>query len=371
MRGAFFRGPLWLLLLLTAACATTSAPIFLSQQQWEQELAKRGVDPARVPNPLQVTTSMRFAAEAWAGPGEPQVRLQRLQQALFDPSRFPFTYFTRGTFTAAEAFHRREGNCLSFTNLFVALGRSLGIPVTTALVQRIIGSEREGDLIVVNTHAVAVLEVAGGLYTYDFDRSRQSKPVQLKPLDDLEITALYLNNRGADELRAAHPDIAARLFQDAVALAPHFAPAWANLGVAKRRLGDVPGALEAYRRALALDPGNPTVLTNLAALFRSLGRESEAQQALRAAKLSQASPHQLLVRGDVELAAGNLDTAKKLYRRALRANPRFVEAMLAMARAELARKRPEAAKRWLSRAQRIDPANPLLATLHQQLAPQP
>lgn len=326
-------------------------------------MQKREVDPSRVPNPLQVTPAMRETAEALAGPGEPKERLDRLQWALFNPQRFPFTYYTKGTFTAAEAFHRREGNCLSFTNLFVAMGRSLGIPVTTALVQQILGSEREGDLIVVNTHVVAILESSGGIYTYDFDRTRQSKPTHLRRLDDLWITALYLNNLGAEELRVNHPEIALRYFQDAVKLAPEFPPAWANLGVAQRRLGFVQEALKAYGKALELAPGNPTVLTNLAALFRSLGRESEAQQALRTANLAQASPHQLLVRGDLEMATGKIQEAKKLYRRALRLNPTFVEAMAALAKAELAEGRLRAARRWIGKAEKLDPNHPQLKSL--------
>ncbi|MGQ9836250.1 MAG: tetratricopeptide repeat protein [Thermoanaerobaculaceae bacterium] len=349
--------------LLLFGCVTAREAIYLSYEEWAQELQKRGVDPSRVPNPLQVTPTMREMAAALAGPGEFRERLDRLQRALFDPQKFPFTYYTKGTFTAAEAFHRREGNCLSFTNLFVAMGRSLGIPVTTALVQRIVGSEREGDLIVVNTHVVAILESSGGVYTYDFDRSRQSKPTHLRRLDDMWITALYLNNLGADELRANHPDIALRYFQDAIKLAPEFAPAWANLGVAQRRLGLVQEALEAYGRALALAPGNPTVLTNLAALFRSLGREYEAQQAVRAANLAQASPHQLLVRGDLEMAAGKIREAKKLYRRALRSNPTFVEAMVALAKAELAEGKLEAARRWISKAEKLHPDHPQLKSL--------
>lgn len=353
---------------LTLSCRTARAPIFLTQEQWVEEVRKRGVDPTRIPNPLQVTDSMRQAAAQWAGPGDPPVRLERLQRALFDPDQFPFTYFTRGTLTAAEAFFRREGNCLSFTNLFVALGRSLGISVTTALVQRIVGSEREGDLIVVNTHVVAVLEYTGGYYTYDFDRSRKSKPVRLKALDDMWITALYLNNRGADELRAAHPEVALRFFQDAVALAPEFAPAWANLGVAYRRIGDIPQALSAYRKALELEPSNPTVLSNLASLFRSLGREEEAQQALRAANLTQASPHQLLVRGDVELAAGRIAEAKKLYRHALRINPELVDAILALARAELADGNVRKAKRLAERALKLRPEDARAQTLQRELA---
>ncbi|MEW5878036.1 MAG: tetratricopeptide repeat protein [Acidobacteriota bacterium] len=368
---ALSRGFLAAVCLTALSCQTARTPIFLSHEQWVEEVRKRGVDPSRIPNPLQVTDSMRQAANLWAGPGDPPARLERLQRALFDPDQFPFTYFTRGTLTAAEAFFRREGNCLSFTNLFVALGRSLGIPVTTALVQRIIGSEREGDLIVVNTHVVAVLEYGGGFYTYDFDRSRQVKPVRIKPLDDMWITALYLNNRGADELRAGHPEVALRFFQDAVALAPTFAPAWANLGVAYRRVGDTPQALSAYRRALELEPSNPTVLSNLASLFRSLGREQEAQQALRAANLAQASPHQLLVRGDVELAAGRFAEAKKLYRRALRLNPQLVDAVLALARAELAEGHLEKAKRLVNKASKLSPQDPRVQALKEELAGRP
>ncbi len=354
--------------LVAFSCQTAPAPIFLSPEQWAEEVRKRGVDPGRIPNPLLITESMRQAAALWAGPGDPPVRLERLQRALFDPEQFPFTYFTRGTLTAAEAFFRREGNCLSFTNLFVALGRSLGIPVTTALVQRIIGSEREGDLIVVNTHVVAALEYGGGFYTYDFDRSRQVKPIRIKPLDDMWITALYLNNRGADELRAGHPEVALPFFQDAAALVPEFAPIWANLGVAYRRVGDISQALSSYRRALELEPTNPTVLSNLASLFRALGREQEAQQALRAANLAQASPHQLLVRGDVELAAGRIAEAKKFYRRALRLNPDLVDGLLALARAELAEGHVQKAKKLVEKAFTLRPQDSRVQALKEELA---
>lgn len=362
--GCIFAG-----VLLLFGCTTVREPIYLSHEAWTQELQKRGVDPSRIPDPLQVTPAMRETAAALAGPGEPKERLDRLQRALFDPKKFPFTYYTKGTFTAAEAFHRREGNCLSFTNLFVAMGRSLGIPVTSALVSRVLGSEQEGDLVVVNTHVVAILESSGGVYTYDFDRSRQSKPTLLRRLDDIWITALYLNNLGADALRDNHPDIALRYFQDTVKLVPEFAPAWANLGVAQRRLGLVEEALEAYGKALALAPGNPTVLTNLAALFRSLGQEFEAQQALRAANLAQASPHQLLVRGDLEMASGKIREAKRLYRRALRANPTFVEAMVALAKAELAEGKLQAARRWISKAEKLYPDHPQLKSLRGRVEP--
>jgi len=351
--------PALLALLLLGGCVATRPPslYFLSQERWEAEVRSRGVEPAQIANPLLVTEHMRQFALRVAGTGTPTERLANLQRALFDADTFPFSYENRGTFTAAEAFYRRQGNCLSFTNLFVALGRSLGVPVTTALVTQTRGSEREGDLIVVNTHVVAVLSHAGGLNLYDFERSRFEQPRALQSLDDMWITALYLNNRGTEELRGGRPDAATRYFENAVKLVPTFAGAWGNLGVARRRLANVEGALDAYAHALAVEPGNPTVLTNLAALYRFLGKEAEAQTALAAANMATASPHVLIVRGDVELAQGHVEEAIRLYRRARHRQPALAESWVALARAELARGRLHTAHRYLKKALKLEPGN--------------
>ncbi len=344
---------------MLGACASASHSLtFLEPAQWERELRSRGVDPAQVPNPLAFTADMRAEAMRLVGPGDDADRLRRLQDALFDEKRFAFAYEVKTTLTAAEAYYRREGNCLSFTNLFVALGRSLGIRVQTGLVTRLRGSEREDDLIVVNTHVVALFTQAGGTIYFDFDRTRRRQPTAVRPLDDLWVTALYLNNRGADELRLRHPEAAARLFADAVKLAPDFSAAWGNLGVARRRLGDIAGAFTAYSEALRGDPNNPTVLSNLALLYTSLGRTFEAEAALAAARLSAASPHLLIVRGDVELARGKVMEARRLYLRARRLDPRLADAWVALARAELAAGRPARARRLATKALQLDPVAP-------------
>jgi Tfp pilus assembly protein PilF len=347
----------WLVLpMLLVGCATTRPSLVnLTPQQWKAEIVRRGVDPRDVPDPLATTEQMRETAAKLAGVGTPESRLAALQEALFDSSRFPFAYDVRTTLTAAEAFQRREGNCLSFTNLFVAMARSLGVPATTGLVLRIRSSEQEGDLIVVNNHVVALYTSAGGTTYYDFDRTRKHRPSLLKPLDDMWITGLYMNNRGADELRAGRPDLAARYFLDAVRLAPTFAPAWGNLGVARRRLGDTAGALDAYHHALAIDAGNPTILTNLGALYRLMGKEYEAEAAIAAANLTNATPHVLLVRGDLELAQGRVREAIRFYKRAKRLAPKLAAPWVALARAELAKSNPRSARHYLRHALRIRP----------------
>lgn len=351
----------WLLLpLVLAAGCTSSRPdyTFMTPVEWREELIRRGVDVRQVPNPLGVVEAMQNEAADLAGVGTPTERLQRLQSAFFDEKAFPFHYENRGTYTAVEAFARRQGNCLSFTNLFVAMGRSLGIPVTTALVTRAQASEKEGDLIIVNNHVVAALPYGPQWQYFDFDRRPHERPTVYRPLDDLWITALYLNNRGADELRAGHPDIALRYFEYATKLAPQFPAAWGNVGVARRRLGDYAGALDAYTQALAISADDPTILGNLASLYRSLGKENEAEMALKAVNLSAATPHVLIVRGDLELAQGRTKKAMRMYKRARNLGPKLADPWVALARAELTRSRPDAAQKDLERALTLEPNHP-------------
>jgi cytochrome c-type biogenesis protein CcmH/NrfG len=56
-----------------------------------------------------------------------------------------------------------------------------------------------------------------------------------------------------------------------VALKPDFTPAWHNLGDSLQALGDLEGALDAYRTALRRDPDAfPRVVNSLAAHARGM-----------------------------------------------------------------------------------------------------
>ena len=357
------------LALSAFGCASTKESyVFLSPERWAQEMVKRGVDLREVPDPLAVSPEIRKIADDLAGLGTTPERLRHLQSSLFRDETFPFRYEHRETFTASEAFARREGNCLSFTNLFVAMGRSLGLPVTTALVKRTQASEKDGDLIIVNNHVVAALQYGADWEYFDFDRRPHERATTVQPLDDLWITALYLNNRGADELRLGHPDIALRFFGYATRLAPTFAPTWGNVGVARRRLGDIQGALDAYSHALTISADDPTILGNLASLYRSLGKDEEADTALKAIKIGHATPHTLIVRGDLELAQGRLRGAVRLYKLACRLGPALADPWVALARAEIARGNPGRALSDVKRALKLEPENGDAILIEKRLA---
>jgi tetratricopeptide (TPR) repeat protein len=77
-------------------------------------------------------------------------------------------------------------------------------------------------------------------------------------------------------LEQDHPDKAAALLQQAVALQPDFPEAWSDLGQAKLVLLDEAGALTAFRRSVELDPENPISRYRLGAAYLREGKAHEA-----------------------------------------------------------------------------------------------
>lgn len=342
-------------LLSGAVASAASRDPATHQRRWTRDVRRLGVDPSRIDNPLGFTAEMQAVAREVGGGGRALEKLRRLQELLFDPDEFPFDYQSRETYTAERAFELRTGNCVSFTNLFIALARSLGIEVRAALLNRPGNPAREGAVIVVNTHIVAAYEHSGGATVFDFNVQRKTDRVGLTMVPDTVVTAVYLNNLGAEALIDGRVDDALVFLEDAVRLGPEFTPAHGNLGVARRQAGDLEGALAAYRGALEIDPRYPTILNNLARLYRHLGQEDEARTVLAAARNWSATPFVLLIRGDFALTDGRIGEALTLYRQAVRLAPQLVEPWLAVARGEAARGRTAAARKALAKAAELDP----------------
>ncbi|NUT00881.1 MAG: tetratricopeptide repeat protein [Sphingomonas sp.] len=70
-------------------------------------------------------------------------------------------------------------------------------------------------------------------------------------------------------------------YESIVATAPDDWEAWNNLGNARRLAGDADGSVEALQRAVALNSSSPPVRLNYAMALASAGRVDEAEQGLR------------------------------------------------------------------------------------------
>jgi len=340
------------LMLLAAPRAARAA------DTWAKELSRRGVDPGLLDNPVAVTPEIKAAADRMAGGVDGTVdELRRIQSALFDTQNFTFDYDATLTETAAEALARGRGNCVAFTNLFIAMARARGLAVKAGYVTPRVAGVKHGDLVYVSTHVVAVYPLHDRSVIFDFYRTRDESPLRIRLLDDFELAALYLNNRAVEALSAGDFALAEERLKAVLKLAPKFAAAHGNLGVILRRRGDTEGALDAYRRALDLDPRDPSVLSNLASLYNGIGLNREAKAALALADMSRATVYTVLAKGDLEAADGQVDAALRYYRRAARANPKIAEPQISIARLARAAGRWDDARRAAGRALKLDPDN--------------
>jgi tetratricopeptide (TPR) repeat protein len=138
-------------------------------------------------------------------------------------------------------------------------GKKMSFDELTALVQR-------GDL----RHSKG--DTLGALQ--DYERALKEAP------DD----PMIWNNRGVSLSALGRYDEAAGSYRKAIGIRPGYWMAWYNLGKAihrkaDRTAGDTEGyeeALEAYERALELNPSHTSTLNNKAVALRKLGRNAEA-----------------------------------------------------------------------------------------------
>ncbi len=306
------------LLVAGQVCAGPGGEVF-GYDSWRQAVAELDVDPTQVVYPFQITDDMAAWAEEMILGNQsqmPEVKLGILQQAFFNGGEFEFQYDVVRTLTAEEAFTARHGNCMSFTSLFIALSRSLGMQTFLVSVKRQPEVVKDGGLVVVNRHVVAGFKAPSKVHLFDFYVTNTSPHVTQSVLDDLEASAIYHTNIGGAAIRAGDPEEAVRNLEIAVVLAPRSAPAWVNLGVARTRLDQTEEAFVAFQRALEVEPGNSSAFVNLAKIYREQGRNEEADTAMRAAADSTRNPFTLIAMADAEMLRGNFDPARQYLRRA-------------------------------------------------------
>jgi Tfp pilus assembly protein PilF len=334
----------------TQAARNGSNGVLMTPEEWNTAVASVGLDPARIANPLAYTAEIAEKTRQVTQGANTLEKLERLQEYLFDPES-AFSYDFVGTLTAQEAYERREGNCVAFTNLFIAMARSVGLPVEAALVSPKGKPEAEGDLSLVKNHVVALYRHAEGATVYDFFRSRTGAPIRIRPVDDLWSAAIYINNLGVAALRDDRLDEASDRFETALRLAPAYAALYGNVGVVKRRQGDLSGAVDAYLLALLIEPRNGSIRGNLQQALVAL-----ADRARQEAEADGGDEYKrLMAQAAAQLRDGDPRAAGKTYTRASRAVSGSAAPLVALARCQLLRGRPALARKKLVAALQIDP----------------
>ncbi len=220
------------------------------------------------------------------GVGNDWIRLKRLLAGMGRGGFFDLDYDTDRTLTAAETFAAKRGNCLSFTNLFVALARASGLDARYQIVDVPPIWDSLDGWVILNSHIDVVVrgvhEGARGSahlerdYLVDFNMADFQTAYPRRIVKDETAFALFYNNRGVEMMRAGDLRGAFANFKRAIASDSNESSVWVNLGALYSRQRQYAQAEAAYQRALAVDGSDRTAMSNLARIYDQIGDADRA-----------------------------------------------------------------------------------------------
>ena len=281
-------------------------------------------------------------------------RLGQLTSAIVDKRTFGLEY-DETTRTASQTFQDRHGNCLSFSNMFVALARHAGLEVYYQEVDTPPDWSFRDGAFILNRHVNIVVDLGRvGERVVDFNMADFRANYDRRRITDERALAHYDNNMAVERMQSGDAGGALSYLRRAAGHDPAFSPAWTNLGILYARRGHIAHAEAAYLEALKVDGGDLVAMSNLARLYESRGdAERAAVYHSRVRDHRQRNPYYryLLAReafqaGDYDAAIGHLDYAVRKNRN----EDRF---LFLLALSHMKKGNAGAARRWLARAEKV------------------
>ena len=268
---------------------------------------------------LAVPEALRQQLHASVRPNpDPARRLQALADFLLKPEGLGLRYRHDATLSVAEAFAQREGNCLTFTLVTVALARELGLQAYGQDADAV-SWYQEGGSVYRTLHVNAGVRIEGRRFSVDIASNQVITREPPRPIADARLLAHFHSNRAAELLAEGALKAALAHARQALAIDPQHAAAHSNAGVIEARLGNPNAAERAYLSALAIEPDHAGALFNLGELYVRERRGSLASDMRRRlAQAQQRDPFHHFLLGLQREAAGDAAAAVDHLRRAIR-----------------------------------------------------
>lgn len=312
-------------LLVAGACA---APAFSETVLSETELMAGDVlGLGAPPQPFRMPAADEaFALDAqmaaFVAPLEairdPYRRLLSLIGALEQRGLFSLDY-AEVTRTASATFHQRQGNCLSFTMLFVGLARAAGLKAVYQNVDVQPTWSNDGQ-VVIASHVNSIVETSfNRATTVDFNIRDYRGAERSRRVGDQYALALFYTNLGAEALLQDNDAASLAYLREAARVYSKVPGLWVNLGVLYARHGQFEHAEASYLRALAINAGELSAIANLVRVYEALGQpERAAAYRGRAQKYRERNPYYHYATAVRAVEHQEFPTALTAIRRALR-----------------------------------------------------
>jgi Flp pilus assembly protein TadD len=273
---------------IAAGCVAPGQPkpelgsgVVTARMVLEQSPLAEGAGPGDLPDVdiLEVTPEMvAFIEENIRGARNRYARMKRLIYAIMGGDAFELVYDDT-TRTARQTFEDRHGNCLSFTNMFIAMARYLEISASYQEVDIPPDWSLAGESFLFSQHVNVNVDLgADEIRIVDFNMYDFNTTYERRIISDQRARAHYFSNIGVDHMLVGDRRDAYLNFRRAIQEDSTFAPAWINMGILHRREKHPGYAEAAYSRALEIDQFNPVAMSNLASLYDEAGMTEKAQE---------------------------------------------------------------------------------------------
>jgi len=250
--------------------------------------------------------------------GTTSQKVDRLADYVFGSDGLALVYDNGVTRTVAETWRDRRANCLSFSMLFIALAREVGLEARMQEVGDILVWYQGQRGVYASNHVNIAVRTDSRWKEVDLATSLVVLSDGPRGVDERRVMAHFYNNRGAEAMVMGDTATAEASLQAALDQDPGFASTWTNYGVLLLRRGDAASAERAYLEALRLDAKHSPTLSNLVSLYRLQGErrlQSRYQRKLDEVRRADPFHHFMLAlrcEGD-----GDYECAISRYQRAI------------------------------------------------------
>lgn len=354
-----------LILVVISSCATLGRqPTQLdAQQQLSAEMLLNNsplVAGAELPdlsqvNVLELSPEMKDFLDRWVGrPHSEHSRLQGLLYAVMGDGTFELVY-DDSTRTAQQTFDNQRGNCLSFTNMFLAMSRYLGLDTNFQEVMVPPDWSVKDQTYVLSRHINVHVDMdLGPDKVVDFNMYNFRTRYDMKIVSDQRGRAHYYNNIGVEHMLEGDTLLAFANFREGLREDVSFSPGWVNLGTLYNRASYPQHAEVAFLKALDVDKNDLVAMNNLAALYEQQGRSELAAQYQRRLESHQMqNPYYRYLLARTAFDEGDYTTAIDHLKFAVRKNSHDDSFYFLMSLSYFNSGDKQAAQKWMKKAEEV------------------